>query len=31
LLLYLPLAFQLRKAPAAYMPMPAGKPVCEEA
>jgi O-antigen/teichoic acid export membrane protein len=31
LLLYLPLAFQLSKTPAAYMPMPAGKPVCEEA
>jgi O-antigen/teichoic acid export membrane protein len=31
LLLYLPLAFQLSKASAAHMPMPAGKPVCEEA
>jgi O-antigen/teichoic acid export membrane protein len=31
LLLYLPLVFQLSKEPAAYMPMPAGKPVCEEA
>jgi O-antigen/teichoic acid export membrane protein len=31
LLLYLPLAFQLSKAPAAHVPMPVGKPVCEEA
>jgi O-antigen/teichoic acid export membrane protein len=31
LLLYLPLAFQLSKTPAAYIPMPVGKPVCEEA
>lgn len=31
LLLYLPLAFQLNKAPAAYVPMTAGKPICEEA
>jgi O-antigen/teichoic acid export membrane protein len=31
LLLYLPLAFQLSKTPAAYVPMPAGKPACEEA
>jgi O-antigen/teichoic acid export membrane protein len=31
LLLYLPLAFQLNKTSGAYMPMPAGKPICEEA
>jgi hypothetical protein len=31
LLLYLPLAFQLSKKTAVYIPMAAGKPACEEA
>jgi O-antigen/teichoic acid export membrane protein len=31
LLLYLPLAVQLSKTRGTYMPMPSGKPVCEEA
>jgi len=31
LLLYFPLVRQLRKTHGAYVPMPAGKPVCEEA
>jgi hypothetical protein len=31
LLLYFPLARQLRKTDGAYLPLPAGKPVYEEA